>query len=516
MGTTSIINETLINRAKISGKNEAVFDVKKNKRYSFDDLLNRASQLSYFLKNQLHLKKGDRIAFCAENSVEFIDSFYMSSQTGIIITTYNYLLNSKEISNMMKNEEPSVLFYCSKSFKKINLLAKEHPNCCFISLEEKEDNLAEYLYLDIMNNSQSELVESIDLSLDDIQMLIHTGGTTGIPKAAKISYQSIMFNAISEILTLDLTSADCSLLMLPFYHTAAWNVLTLPILYAGGRVIILGGFSEEQTFDLIEKEKPTVAIGVETIYKRLMDHSLFNHIDFSGFRWLLSGAAPISYPTMKPYWEKGIKLVNAYGATETGPNNIVHPVNQMSLEEAKEKWGAAGKVMMFNQMKIVDDEFKEVKKGVKGELIWRGPLTFSGYWNQETSAESMLADGWIRSGDIGFQDEDGYIYISGRIKNTIISGGENIYPLEIEKILMSHDLIDDVCIIGVKDDEWGEIGKALVVLKRNQKITKSDIVTYLKQYISPFKIPKYIEFVDVIPKNAVGKTDYPLIHQKYA
>lgn len=502
-------------RANISDTQQAVLDYDSGLRYTYGDLAERSSRLAAFLLDVLGLQKGDRIAFCAPNSIAFIDAFYASCKTGVVITTYNFLLNPKELRQMVARETPMVFFYAPKYADTADSLRGENPSMHFIPLEGDPRPGNYCAYSSIMARPAGRTVAQSSLGMDDIQMLIHTGGTTGVPKAAMIPYRSLFYNSLSEVLTFSLSRQDTAYVFLPFFHTAAWNVLTLPLLLAGGRVIISSGFHPETALDIIETEGPTVAIAVETVYKAMAASPRFETADFSSYRWMLSGAAPISRATMECYWRKGVKLVNAYGMTEIGPSNLAPPVNDISLDMAREKWSSVGKPMFFNSLRVVDEHGNDVAEGEKGELIWRGNLTFAGYWQNEAATRDIYRDGWIYSGDIGYRDADGYYYICDRRKNMYISGGENIFPLEIQNAIQAHPQVESAYVLGVPDERWGEVGKALVVCKAGAALEESALLAYLAGEISRIKIPKYIVFVDAIPRNAVGKFDVAEIRRRF-
>jgi fatty-acyl-CoA synthase len=311
------------------------------------------------------------------------------------------------------------------------------------------------------------------------------------------------------------TGRDCQLQLLPFFHTAGWNSLMLPVFVAGGRTVYISEFEAGKVLRAVAAEQPTTCIGVETMYKRLADHADFPAADLSSFRWMVNGAAPISRQTLETYWRKRVKLINAYGMTEIGPENLVPPVDAMSLEEIRDKWESVGRAMLFNQVKIIDEEGREAREGERGEMLFRGPLTFSGYWRDEEQTGSVVKSGWIHTGDIAYCDADGFYYICGRKKNMFISGGENIYPVEIEHALTGHPAVDFACVIGVEDEQWGEVGKALIILKPGAAATKSELRGLVKEECTSIKIPKYIQFIDKIPRTSVGKLDLPEIRRLY-
>lgn len=501
-------------KKNISPDREVLFDYDNNQHYTYQMLEDRANRLARFLIRQ-GLKKGDRVGFCSYNCVEFIDAFFASCKTGIIITSYNCHLKKDKLLDLMDNERPKALLYDQEFEAVIEAARQRFPDTVCINLGEHSAIPGAYSYPRIQAEESSETVDCKSLTLDDIQMLIHTGGTTGTPKAAKISYRSVTCNVLSQILTVGLHQNDIAYVFLPFFHTAAWTIFTLPLLLIGGKVIITKKFDPELSLKIIAEERPTLTVGVETALKRLAETPGFAETDFSSYRIMISGAAPTARETMEHYWNKGVKLVSGYGMTELGTCNLLPPVNDMKLEQLINKWDSVGKPVLYNSVRIVDGKGNDVAPGESGELIWQGELAFSGYWNNEGQTGEMIRDGWIYSGDIGRIDADGYYYIVGRKKNIFISGGENIFPGEIEEILCQHPVIDEACVIGVADVNWGEVGKALLVLKKQCELTVPELRAFLKGRLSSIKIPHYFEVIDGIPKNQVGKRDLEQIRMIY-
>lgn len=501
-------------RLKLCAKSEAIYDYDTGKRYTYGDLDARSDALSLFLTETLGLKKGDRVGFCATNSVAFYDAFYATYKTGIIITTYNCLLREKELHSLIENESPKVIFYSREFSCTVESLKNAGFKQEFVCIDERGENDS-YSYSKIIERKVEKAPDAPELDNEDIQMLIHTGGTTGQPKAAKISFRSIFYNMLADQGVFQLTEQDSAILTLPLFHTAGWNVLNIPLLFVGGKIILIRGFDPGKVLKIIGEEKPTVGISVETMYKAMAIHPQFANTDFRCYRFLITGAAPTSKELLETYWTKGVKILNAYGMTEVGPNNICPPISSMSIEQVREKWNSCGIPAPYNQMRIVDDNGNDVPQGEKGELIFKGKLLFSGYWNNPKASEKMFSDGWVHTGDMGYLDEDGFCYISGRKKNMYISGGENIFPQEIEDIVLTIPGIMEACIIGVPDAKWGEVGRLLVVMAPGAEITCEAIRCFVKQELSSIKVPKYITFVDSIPKNAVGKRDLKEISRLY-
>jgi len=511
-------SETLFNmgkyRVRFSGNHEAIYDYDTGKHYTYSDMDKRSDKLAWFLVEKLGLKKGDRMGFCATNSVAFFDAFYTSYKTGIIITTYNCLLREKELFALIENEEPQVIFYSAEFAFTVAALREKNFKQKFICLDAPCDG-ENYCYADIMSAEDYTVPDDPGLDYEDIQMLIHTGGTTGTPKAAMMSYRSLFYNTIADFMGFQLTENDTAILTLPLFHTAGWNVLTLPLLMLGGRLILTRGFNPEKVLRAIREEKPTVGISVETMYKAMAMHPDFEKTDFSCYRFLVTGAAPTGRELLEIYWGKGVKMVNAYGMTEVGPNNMCHPLGLVTIEDVRAKWNSCGIPAPFNQVRFLDDEGNQVPRGERGELVFGGKLLFSGYWNNKEATDAIMRNGWVHTGDMGYLDKDGYCYISGRKKNMFISGGENIFPQEIEDVIMLVPGVIEACIVGVPDPKWGEVGRVLIVRAPNASVTREEIILAVKSELSSIKVPKYVTFVGSVPKNAVGKRDLNEIRKLY-
>ncbi len=518
MHPSKLMPDIFAQRARSTGNSEAVYDYDANKRYTFKEMDRRATSLAAFLTEEIGLKKGDRVAFVCENNIAFLDAFFATYKTGIIMTTYNCMMGKTSLLALAENEDPRVFFYSGNRPEVMEYYREQDPTRDYICILGERDERDKYTYEEAINYTPKGDIHYDLPEYEDIQMLIHTGGTTGAPKAAMMSFRAIMYNALAGIVNQGVKPDDTVHVYLPFFHTAGWNVLMLQCLLCGGRVILTSEFNPEVTLQIIRDESPTLALGIELMYQALAMHPDFETTDFSCFRFMLSGAAPLSRETLEIYWRRRIRLGNAYGMTEVGPNNLFSPVEAMTFEDMRLKWNAAGKPLIFNELRIVDEDGNDVKPNEHGELLFRGNLLFSGYWNDEENTKELMKDGWAHTGDVGYMDDDGFVYIAGREKNMFISGGENIYPIEIEQMLETHPEVQTSVVIGVPDDHWGEVGKALVMLNYNVEPTeekREELKQYVRDEISSIKTPQYIQFVSVIPVNDVGKQDLNQIKKEY-
>jgi fatty-acyl-CoA synthase len=502
-------------RARINGSKEAVFDLDNNVHYTYNDLDDRANRLANYLKEKLNVCKGDRVAFISRNRVELIDAYYATAKLGAILIPYNARLSSKELEKLLNNETPKVLFYEDVFYESVSGIKDKVNIEKFIVIQDSKITHDDLTYDKVINYENNNMVSCVELDIEDIHLIIHTGGTTGLPKGGMISHRSEIFNSMNEICTWGINFEDSAHIILPLFHTGGWNLLTLPLLHAGGRIIINKQFDSKLTLETIEKEKTTLLFGAATIFRMMSDLPEFQTADLSSLKWVMAGAAPTPINIMERFWNKGIKFVLGYGMTEAGPNNLSSTPQFMSNETIKEKYASVGKPMYLTMTKIVDESGNEVGTDEVGELLWSGPQIFSGYWGNQKETDKTLVDGWIYTGDMATRDEDGYYCIVGRKKNMFISGGENIFPPEIENALYEIPEIQEVCVFGVPDEKWGEVGKAVVSLKTNKYISKEDIKLILRDKLAGYKIPRYIQFLDEIPKNNVGKIVLSKIMELY-
>lgn len=508
----SLIQNMLFYRKRISETREAIYDYDTGKRYTYGELYRRANRLARFLVEECHLQKGDCIAFFSANHPSFFESFFATFYTGIIVSVYNYRLREQELLSLIRKEQPKILFYENDFIDKIKVFRKETDIKYYITLSDASQN-GDMTYEHLLDRPDREPLES-PVSQEDIQLYLHTGGTTGTPKTAKLSYRCIFYNCVCDVMTNALTMEDCEYVFLPLFHTSAWNIITLPLLMCGGRIILTRHFHTETALKIIAEERPTLGMAVPFIYKALAEHPDFEKTDVSCFRWLSSGGATTQKNVMEPWWNRGVPIANGYGMTEVGPHNMVVPMVGTSVDLLREKWNSIGIPMYFNQVRIVDEFGQDVEDGIVGELLFKGPLIFSGYLKDPEETASAVQNGWVYTGDMAWRDRDGYYYIAGRKKHMFISGGENIYSTEIETVLGAYPAVKDVCVIGVKDPRWGEVGKAILVVDPD-RYSEEELRAFAANNLSTIKVPKYYEVTDHIPVNSAGKRDMVKIHQMF-
>lgn len=510
------LGDIIGHRAKLSPDKEGILDLDNNINYTFSHLNDRANRLANFMSEQCGIRKGDRVAFISRNRIEMFDGIFACGKLGAVFVPYNLRLSAEELILLMNNEEPKALFF-EDLFSTVVHQLKNNINTInkYVVLPNDDLNSNDINYNEIIKYENNTPVRCKDLKLEDIYLLIHTGGTTGLPKGAMISHRAVLSNAMNNIVDWGLSPKDRVHLILPLFHTGGWNILTLGLLMVGGELLINKDFNPKLSLKVINDYKTNYVFGAATIFRMMYEQPEFHTTDWSSVRWVMSGAAPTPVQVMEKFWEKGVKICSGYGLTEGGPMNLGTPVNFITLEKIKEKYASVGKPFYFTIAKIVDDNDNEVEPGNTGELIFTGPQIFSGYWKNQEETNKTLRNGWVYTGDMAIMDMEGYISIVGRKKNIYISGGENVFPAEIEKILYQINEIHECCVIGVPDEKWGEVGKAVISLKEGMTLSKSQIIEFLNTKLARYKVPKYVTFVEEVPKNSVGKIVSQEVIKKY-
>ena len=304
----------------------------------------------------------------------------------------------------------------------------------------------------------------------------------------------MFWNAINNVLAIDLTSADRSIVLLPLFHIGGIGLFALPTLFVGGTVIIPGKFEPQKAIAMIEQYEATIVMGVPAIHKALIECPSFKREKMKAVRWFYNGGAPCPHELIQTFFDHGFLFGQGFGMTETSPTLFM-----LSREDAPRKIGSIGKPVMYSDFKLVNQE------GDVGELVVKGPNIMTEYWRKPAATNETIIDGWLYTGDLARIDEEGFVYIVGRKKEMLISGGENIYPLEIEQAISQHTDVSEVAVTGVADPVWGEVPAAFVVKKPSSELTDKDIIEYCRDKLAKYKLPKEIIFMDELPKNATGK-----------
>jgi fatty-acyl-CoA synthase len=493
-------------RAAFSPQAPVLFEADRNRDYTYRDLEGRASKLAAFFTTTAGLRKGDRVAMLARNCVEYIDFLFAAIKTGVILVPLNVRLTAAELSEMLSQTTPRLLAY-EHLFEEVvaGLEDGSVEKLLVLRKSRAKAELPAEDYDAVLSRMPASFSGITEISPADPLLILFTGGTTGPPKGAVISQRAVFFNMLSEALSWQLGPGTVVPNLLPFFHTGGWHIGTLPTLYAGGRVLINPAFDPELTLRQVADYRCSFIFAAATMYQMISGLDSFSRADLSSLQFVMSGAAPCPVSVMEPYWDKGAVFVQGYGITEGGPNNLFMPWYALSWEQVRAKNQSVGKPFLYCRARIAREDGADAAPGEMGELLLSGPVIFSGYWDKPADSDRTLRQGWVHTGDIARQDEDGFFYIVDRKKDMYISGGENVFPVEVEQVIAGHPRVLEAAVIGIPDPKWGEVGKAFVVLKPGADLEPEQLQGYLQERLARYKVPREVVFVDSIPKSGVGK-----------
>jgi fatty-acyl-CoA synthase len=504
---------------------DAIVEPHRHRRWSYRELDGRANRLARALSGAFGVKKGDRVAIVAHNRAEHFELFFACAKLGALFAPLNWRLASQELDAVLADAEPSLLCYDHECAPLAASLASSTPR---VALDEpsaggrtwealvagvSDDALASNHGANASNHdaTASNNDASAANSLEDPVMICYTSGTTGRPKGALLSQRQLLFNALSTDQAIGLSASDSTLVFMPLFHTGGFNCLATPLLHYGGRVVVMPGFDAERALELAERERITLHMGVPTIFQLLAQSPSFAKRDLSAARMALCGGAPCPLELIEIYRARGILFRQGYGLTEVGPNCF-----SLTEDDAFRKAGSVGWPNFYLRARIVDGDGREVAAGEDGELALAGPMVTLGYFrNPQATAEAFRGGEWFHTGDLARRDQEGYHFIVGRKKDMFISGGENVYPAEVELALAGAPGVQEACVIGVADARWGEVGRAVVVAAPGATADPAAILMHLHHRLAKYKVPKSVVFTDELPKNPGGKVLRHLVKERY-
>ena len=498
-----LIGDSLGRRALYAPDQLAVVDAGKtpHRSFTYRELNSRADRLANWLREGAGIRKGDRVAVLAHDSVECLDTFFACGKLGAIFIGLNWRLHWRELQALLEKTTPRVLVFSDDFTESARAISGADSSVEYLLHIDETGLPNSRPFEKTLIDAELRPVVTEDLSEEDIACLIFTGGTTGTPKAARISHRMIAWNTLNTIIH-DLQHGDVSVNTFPLYHTGGLLVYTTPLLILGGTVILTRRFDPAQVLQLMEDYAVTVYAGVPTMFQMLTQAANWPTADLSHLRFCTSGGAPLPVTLVEQFRrEKGVVFKQGFGMSEFGPG-----VFALAPEDAERKAGSIGRPNFFVDARIVDDDNQPVPPGQIGELVLRGPSLCSGYFNDPVaSAEVVDAEGWFHTGDLATCDDNRYFFIVDRKKDLFISGGENIYPSEIEQVLYKHPAVEMCAVVGVPDPKWGEVGKAFIVLRRGFTVSEAELMAHLQHHLAGFKVPRSLEFRDSLPISGAGK-----------
>lgn len=439
---------------------------------------------SFFQKNGV--QKGDRIALLAQNRIEHISIFLASSQIGAIFVPLNWRLSNEELQKIIDRVDPQYL------------------------ITDEENDLITHGYsidLNIWLLPSCYKFDPVSTSKTDPLLMLFTSGTSGVPKGVLFHGEMLESNQWATIKEWGLKKDDITVVETPFFHTGGYNVLLLPLLAIGGTIIISKGFDPKGTLELLEREKITVYFAVPTMFQRLAESELFSKVGLKSLRFLISGGAPCPPDLISIYQKKSLSFRQGFGMTEVGPNCF-----SLEGDKALSKMGSVGRPMKHTKTMVIKEDGSFAKAGETGELMLKGPHVCHGYFNEELRFKNSFFKGFFKTGDLVSFDKDGYFYIKGRKKEMYISGGENVYPAEVERSLISHPSIEEVAVVSVPHKEWGEVGFAFYRGSNDLELNK--LRQFLNAKLCRYKHPLYLENIKDFPLLGSGKINKNTLKQE--
>ena len=492
--------DVLGERARLTPEALALVTVDPPARLTYRELDTRAVRCALAWR-QLGIGPGDRVAILAHNRVEYLDAFFAAGKTGSILVTLGTRLTAAELAPILDDSGARVVLYDSALADRVAVLRGAVTSIeRWVAFDDPADD-TDPRYVELVAATDPAGFVPTRCAPEDVYCLLYTSGTTGRPKGVMIPHRQIAWNGYNTVCGWQLTADDVSPIFTPLYHAGGLMAFLGPIFTIGGTIVLHRDFDAGEVWRTVERERATVVLGVPTIWKLLAEAPEFAAADLSSLRCLYSGGAPLPTWIAETYQRRGLTFKQGFGMTEVGVNCFA-----MSVEDSVAKLGSIGKPMMHTEVRLVDAEGRDVPVGEVGEMWFRGPHVSLGYWQRpDATADSFLPDGWFRSGDLARRDADGFFYIAGRAKDMIISGGVNVYPAEIEAVLLQHPGVRDAAVVGIEHPVWGEVGIAFVVPVAPGSADPEPLLAFLGERLARFKLPKQIVHRAELPRSAYGK-----------
>ncbi len=456
---------------------------------SYDQLAERIDRLANALAER-NVTAGDRVAYLGENEPSFLETFFAVTTLGAIFVPLNTRLAAPEIAYAVRDAGATLLVHAEALTPVAELATAD--------IDGLQRIVVGAAFEEVIAGASAEHPD-VAIDQETTAMILYTSGTTGRPKGAAISHRNITWNCYNVLVDYDLTSTDVALMISPMFHVASLTMGVLPALLKGATVVLEAGFSPGRALELVQQYRATSISGVPTTYQMMCEHPSWAGADISSLRILTCGGSAVPARVLDAYEARGLAFTGGYGMTETSPG-----ATSLQPRYSRQKAGSAGLPHFFTDVRIADADGRELPAGEVGEIQVRGPNVIAGYW-QRPAADSFADEGWFRSGDLGYLDDDGFLFISDRLKDMIISGGENIYPAEIERIILEIEAVQGVAVIGAPDERWGEVPHAYVEIRPGHTLDDSAVRRHLVGRLARYKIPKSVVVVAELPRTASGK-----------
>ena len=496
-------------RREVCPQDTAVVEAHSGRRYTYADLCRRVHALANALKAE-GVGRGDCIGCLTGNTTEYLQLFLAAARLGAMVSPINYRLSPSDAARILTDARPRVFVFDGA----LGELAGElvHGGGPFSKVLAFGDGRPSWADdLDGWVARHPDSAGEIEGDSEDPLLLLYTAGSTGTPKGVPLRQSHLFFNAINWIIDVGIGKSDYGLTVIPLFHIGGHMLWTLPHLIVGGRVLLQRRFEPEETLRLLSRERITNAFLLPTMLKMMLAVPGWRDYDLRSLRFIGAGGEPVPERITRAFGEIGVPVLNAYGLTETSDGTTVLRPEHASTKPAN----CVGKPLTMVDVRIVDGAGQDVGQGVEGELLHRGPSVVDAYWKKPEESARAFRDGWFRTGDRAFRDEEGFIHFLGRKDEMMITGGENVYPAEVEEAILSHPGVADVAVVGVPDEQWGQTIKAVIAPRDGVTLTEADIAEHLTERLSRFKRPRVFQFTEGLPKMGSGKLDRVKIRALY-
>jgi fatty-acyl-CoA synthase len=453
----------------------------RDERWTYADLERRAARIAGALVER-GVGRGDRVATLTANSPDHVALLFACAWLGAVLQPMNWRLAAPEIRYQLEDAEPALLVHQAE----------------FAGLAEEAGDTHRVLFDEL---DAEPTTSGTDVEDEDALLLAYTSGTTGKPKGAVLTHANCFWTNLSFDRTGGITDDDVVLQVLPQFHSGGWNVQPLLAWWKGATVVLEPSFEPTRALDLVERKRVTTMMGVPATYLFMSEQPGFGVADLSSLRLAVVGGAPMPESLLELWRQRGVGIVQGYGLTEAAPNVLCLPP-----EDAARKLGFAGRPYPHVDVALRDPGSGVLLESVAtGELVVRGPNVFAGYWRNAEATEATFADGWLLTGDLAARDEEGDYRIVGRLKDLVISGGENVYPAEIEDVLHAHPAVSEAAVVGVPDERWGEVCVAYIALRSGSSAGEGELIAWCDERLARYKVPRAVRFVDELPRSGMGK-----------
>ena len=497
-------------RAALTPERVGLVDADTGAEYTYAELDRRANRTVRLLRAH-GVGAGDPVAVVSRNRPAIVDLYFATAKLGAVLAPLSHRLAPPELAALLADTAPALVI------AETPFLEDVQPG-----VEQADTDLADVprLAVGVATDSAPDGWTSYDLpaddgpverepvALSDPHLFLHTGGSTGLPKQVVQTHGGVLWNAFTTVLSWGLRPDDTTPMLFPFFHTGGWNVLTVPLFQLGGTVIITREVEPGRVLKLIDRRDATLLVGVPAVLRFLSTHDQWEAADLSSLRLVKSGGGPCRETVIDAWTERGIEISQGYGLTECGPNNFAMPDTF-----SRNKTDTIGKPGLYLDARVVGEDGAELPPGEIGELELAGPAAADRYWRNETETAGTFGDGWVATGDLARVDEDGYFSIEGRKKNMFVSGGENVYPPEVEDVITDHPGVDEAVVVPVPDEDWGQVGKAVV--EGDPELSLAQLRSEMDGRLARYKLPKALTIVDEIPTSGVEKIDRTAVAKQF-